>query len=293
MIPSAFASEKLLARINVLAVGATLAAGTAVAFGASHFASGWAVGIPTLVIGSLWAALLRRPSTVGATSIRWGWIFSVPLAALNAGLACAGLFLSEPSHEIVWPIIGGIVVGATFGIFIWAPALIATIILFGLPIAWAQAQAKRGLAGTERGERVVGLACTVLAIASLVVALVTGRPEGSWMDPTLASGWDFSLALGVLGTALGAASFALSTWRERRRRAFIASVESGEAHHPGTHGGTVQFRVEDTPEGKVLLRVERQGAGAYRVADLEEEICRLDEEGRATDVNARALHLQR
>ena len=43
------------------------------------------------------------------------------------------------------------------------------------------------------------------------------------------------------------------------------------------------FRVEEVPEGKVLVRVSTLGqGGAYRVADFEEEVFALDQEGAAT-----------
>jgi hypothetical protein len=281
VVPSIFASQKLLARINVAAVAFALAACTAVLFTAARFTNGWVVGLPTVLVGTAWAALLRRPRTVGSTSIRLGWLLSIPLAASNAGLACVGLFASEPNASTLWAIIGGMFVGATFGIFIWGPALLMTLLCFGVPIAWAQRQATRGLAGTERGERIVGLVCTVLSLAAFVTALVTGRPDESlhahFTHAGLESGWFFALALSLVGTVLGTSAFVLSTLRERRRSVFIARVEAGEE---------ARFRVDATSEGKVLLRVERHGAGAYRVADLEEEICLLDDEGRATEVRA-------
>ena len=47
-----------------------------------------------------------------------------------------------------------------------------------------------------------------------------------------------------------------------------------------------RFRIDHAAEGKVLVRIESQGRGAYRVADYEEEICLLDHEGAATRVRA-------
>ena len=148
--------------------------------------------------------------------------------------------------------------------------MIATLVCFGLPIAWAQGLASKGLAGTERGERVIGAACVLLGLVALAVACAVGLKQS-------ASGRVFAGALAIVGALLGAAAFVVATVRERRRAAFVARVEAGEL---------TSFRVDPTPEGKVLVRVESQGAGAYRVADLEEEICLLDGDGRATQVRA-------
>lgn len=270
MTPAPFASEKWLARLNVAAVGASLAACTAAVFGGAMFASGWSVGIPTLYLGALWAALLRHPATIGGSRVRWGWLASIPLAALNGGVCCAVMFASEHSGVDLGAIFAGLVLGATLGIFLWAPALMVTLACFGLPILWAQRLATRGLAGIERGERILGAVCAVLGLGALATTLA--RSEGL-----------FGAALGAAGALLGATAFALATLRERRRAAFVARVEAG---------AVPRFRVDPTPEGKVLVRVESHGAGAYRVADFEEEVCRLDAEGRATEVGraAKVLH---
>lgn len=288
---TAFSTSRSLGRINVAAVGVALAACTAAAFDFAHFASGWAVGVPTLVLGTFWAHLLRRKSTVGNSGLRWGWLASIPLAALNAGLACAALFLTEEhGGDVAGPIVGGLIAGATFGIFIWAPALVATLVCFGLPMAWAERLASRGLSGTERGERILGAACTVLGAGALAAtALAPPRPE--YLDPDgggiftqsgalFDSGHRFAQVLACVGMALGACAFALAHLRTRRRAEFVAQVEAG---------AVPKFRVDTSPEGKVLMRVDARGAGAYRVADYEEEICRLDAEGEAIEVREEAL----
>jgi hypothetical protein len=71
-----------------------------------------------------------------------------------------------------------------------------------------------------------------------------------------------TIALGVLGGTLGAAAAILAWAREDRRRAFVARAEAGRE---------AGYRVEPTPEGKVLLRLTSQGEG-YRVADFEERV---------------------
>lgn len=271
MLPRAFASARSLARLNVAAVAATLAGCTAAFFDCSTYVlSGWLVGIPTLVIGGVWAALLRQRKTIGSSSIRWGWVASIPLAALNAGITCAALLGSEESFRSIFSIVGALVLGATVGAIIWVPAMIATLVCFGVPIAWAQRLASKGLAGTERGERIIGAVCVLLGLGAFAACCAVPLKES-------ASGRIVAGVLAAAGALLGAAAFVLATLREQRRAAFVARVEAGEL---------TSFRVDPTPEGKVLVRVETQGAGAYRVADLEEEICLLDGDGRATQVRA-------
>ncbi len=278
MLPSAFLSARSLGRLNVAAVGITLAACTAALFDFAHFASGWAVGVPTLILGTLWARLLRSPATVAGTSLRWGWLASIPLAALNAGLACAAMFVTSDHENVFAGALGGLVAGATLGIFIWAPALVATLVCFGVPIAWSERLAARGLAGSERGERIVGIACAVLGIGALVVAMAAEPPPVADFDPFLGaaavttSGHFFALALAIVGAILGLSASSIAASREQRRAAFVARVAAG---------AVPRFRVEPTPEGQVLIRVESRGVGAYRVADYEEELCRLDAEGHA------------
>jgi hypothetical protein len=79
----------------------------------------------------------------------------------------------------------------------------------------------------------------------------------------------------------GGVAAALAHARERRRRDFVARAEAGDVKG---------FRVDASAEGKVLVRVTSQGEG-YRVADFQEEVFLLDEEGRAT--KARAIDARR
>jgi hypothetical protein len=139
--------------------------------------------------------------------------------------------------------------GGLIGAIIWIPALVATLVLFGLPIARAQRMAARGLSGADGGEIMVGLVCSVLAVFPLV-----GSPPS--IDTVLAL---VAIAFGVTATILG-------MLRERARRAFVRRVEAGEV---------ASFRVEPSAEGKVLVRVTTTGM-AYRVSDFVEEIARLD-----------------
>jgi len=281
VIPDAFGSQKTLARLNAVAVAFALAACTGATFGALLQLPGGLVALPTFFCGLLWAALLRIPKTLGRSGLRWGWLASVPLAALNGGLACGVLFVAEPTADLAsLPV--GIVLGATVGVLFWGPALTVTLLCFGVPMAWAQRLAARGLAGTERGERIVGAACAVLgALASVVAHEGMGATAHSidHSNVQLPSGAEVVQLAGAIAFVLGAIAVALATQRERRRATFVAQVEAG---------AVPRFRIDHALEGKVLVRIESQGRGAYRVADYEEEICLLDHEGAATRVRTSA-----
>ncbi len=282
MIPAAFAAPKVLRRLNIAAVGLALAASTAAVFGTmGHEFSGIVTGVPTLVIGMLWAWVLRLPNTIGRSTIRWGWLMSVPLAALNAGLAAGLLLASEGTGDKVQKFFGGMAFGATLGVFFWMPALLLTLAAFGLPIAWAQKLSKKGLAGEERGEWLVGVVCTVLSLLAFLLSFGQEKvPE--WVEsPDLtgskanlvAAGIVFMRIAAVLGVSAGGAATSLAMWREAKRRAFVTEAQNGNV--PG-------YRVDETAEGKALVRVSSQGQG-YRVADFTEEVVLLDEDGHATE----------
>ncbi len=68
MTPSVFRSPKVLARLNVVSVGASLAAATAAVFRVLLYSDGpmivFVTGIPTLLLGMLWARVLRSPKTL-------------------------------------------------------------------------------------------------------------------------------------------------------------------------------------------------------------------------------------
>jgi hypothetical protein len=263
----AFQSLGLLGALNVAAVGLSLASVTAAAFGrifgevALSFA--FATAGPTLVLGTLWAALLRSPKTVGKTSFRWGWAASMPLAMLNGALSAGFAFGLGRSHAGSFAEMA--FVGATLGAICWVPGLLVTLLCFGAPIASAQKLAKKGLAGVERGEWTVGLACA--AMSAVALAMTGSRT----FDQLSTEGSGLIVMLATLGGLLGATTTALAMTRELRRKRFVEEAEAGRV--PG-------YRIEPTNEGKVLIRVEAQGKG-YRVADFEEEVFELDADGTA------------
>ena len=260
VVPRAFRSLRMLSNLNVGAVGLSLAAATTAIM--SHVGErnvALFIGVPTLMAGGAWAALLRWRATLGSSSIRWGWLLSVPIAALNGSVCCALTMVSSGSVTLE-SLFGGALLGATLGAIIWLPALFATLLFFGTPIARAQSLAKKGLAGEERGERIVGLACALVAIGAMLVAGWSPHPAGALFGV-------FSIG----GLSLGVFAAVLAYRRERERKRFVEATEAGNVSG---------YRVEASPEGKVLLRVA-ENVG-YRVSDFTEEVYQLDERGAAT-----------
>lgn len=272
MLPAAFRARKLLATISILAVGLALGASVAAVLGRvfSSAAVGALCGASSTLIGAGWAALLRSKRRVTRWKIRLGWVVS-PLFAIGNSALAAGLLISSdkgPSGFVF-----GAFAGATFGVFIWLPALIVTLVCFGFPIAAAQREAAKGLAGEERGDLWIGAICAVIALLALAVNLDVGAPKGTHHAS--------SLALSIAAIALGGATALVARGRQARRRDFVARVEAGSVEG---------FRVDPTPEGKVLLRVSSLAEG-YRVADYEQALFELDAAGEAKRPKRAALEL--
>ncbi len=269
MVPTSFQNLRALRVINLAAIGLALAGVVAPLLAIVFHEAGQigaVSGVPTLICGMLWAWLLRYPQTVGKSSIRWGWVASIPLAMLNAGLT-AGLRMALATSVSLEKFFVGLLIGATIGAIVWVPALLATLACFGLPIASSQRLAKKGLAGEERGEWIVGLTCFVMSAVGLLISF--GVDSMLSLDGSVEI-W-VPRAFALLGLLAGATSTSLARAREARRRTFVAEAEAGKI--PG-------YRIEATEEGKVLVRIVSQGNG-YRVADFEEEVFELDAEGEA------------
>lgn len=278
-LPRAFQSLSTLHALNVASVGLALAAVTSAVFARlwgwseQSGAMGVIVGLPTLIFGTLWAELLRGRATVGQSRLRWGWVASLPLAILNGAAACGLLMISDgltDGRDPLTKFLLGAVLGSTVGAIFWVPGLILTLAFFGIPIAWSQRLAEKGLAGEERGELVVGVTTTILATLALLTTWLNGRmpTEG---DVGVYVGHALFWLYGLGGLATGASAAALALRREARRRRFVKEVEAGNV---------TGFRVDEAPEGKVLVRVTSMGEG-YRVANFEEAVFALDEEGEA------------
>jgi len=273
---ASFRSLGTLRVLNVIAVGFSLAGTTGAILGRlfSKGEVGVACALSTLVFGLAWAALLRNRKTVGATKLRWGWVASVPLAAANAGTALGMLGVTSTSNAVEG-FLRGAALGGTIGAIVWVPALVATLVCFGYPISWAQKRAQQGLAGEERGELVVGILSGTVALLGLalttVLLLSPFEPsyEGAVRDPL--GPWLVIAALGFVGAASGFLAATFAKRRELVRRLFVRKVEEG---------AVTGYRIAESAEGKVLMRVTSMGQG-YRVANFEEPLCDLDEAGEA------------
>ncbi len=261
-LPQSFRAPVWLQRLNILAVAASLAACTGVALhplghgfpmggsfedeGSGSMSgfmdAGAASALSTFVFALLWARMLRvRASWVG-------WAACVPIAALNAGVA---LFLCSPS-------MGSLVLGATVGAFIWVPALILTLLFFGLPLHFARAAADRGMSSEDRGECVVGVVAAVLAAIAFAFDLQDTGGEAIVVG-----------AFAGVAMATGLSSAFVSLWRERQRGQFLAQVRSGH---------DTEFRIEETAQSAVVVRVAQVGH-AYRSSEIAEPVLELDAAG--------------
>jgi hypothetical protein len=201
--------------------------------------------------------LLRVRATVGRSRVRVGWALSLPPAAINGAVAEMLFAMLDREDPALWrAAMHGLIGDAVY----WIPALAAVLLLFGAPIAWSQRLASEGLAGKERGEGLIGAVCAFIAASAM--ALIPTRVEGTF-------GGTIALLMATLALGLGLSTSLLSMVTSRLRKRFVARVEAGEVE---------RFRVDSTPDGKVLVRVPPQGE-SYRVGDFEEEIAKLDRDG--------------
>ena len=281
-VPVVFGAPKNLRALNVAAVGASVAACTAAAFMYLLSPHGWTwafiVGLPTAFCAALWAVCLRWRKTT-KTGVRYGWLLSVPLAALCSAMS-GGVFFAFDMAAFergpgIGSFVGGALLGGTFGVVIWLPALLLVLAAFGLPIARAQRMARLGVAGEERGEILVGVVSALLGAVSLAIAYAAPRHAFEWTpypwSSMTAVGHVLMHVLSLLAVGAGTAAALIARTREARRQRFVARVEASEV--PG-------FRVEKSAAGKVLLRVAP--VAHYRVADVAEELFELDESGSVT-----------
>lgn len=260
-VPRVFQSLGVLCALNVASVGLALATITSAILSIVFSSTlSLAVGVPTLLCGLLWAIVLRHRATLGRSSVRVGWLASIPLAFINAGIACAMTYAQSERADFVGTV-GLFIAGVTFGAIVWIPALIATLVCFGIPLWHAQRMAEKGLAGEERGERLVGIAAAIVSALGLtVITPLDFRPNDPMME-WIREVIQWTLGIGGMTTGTLAAVFA--HLRGIRRRAFVDDVEAGNV---------VGYRVETAPAGgRVLIRVTSVGEG-YRVANFEESV---------------------
>ncbi len=270
MIPAVFRRIGVIGMLNVPAISFVLSAGIGTAFSDTHFGLGhrtWfadACALVTLAMGPLWAIAMRVFPIAFQKKAWRGWLVCLGLAMANAGVAGAVYLSVENSRpgeglaSIFMIALIGSVYATTLGVALWGPALLITTLLVGLPTAWAKRLARRGLAGEERGEWILGILFAALA---LVVGLVNNSVRGAHHPA-------FNV-LAILAFLSGAIAAFLAIARELTRRHFVRQAEEGIM--PG-------YRVTPSREGKVLVRVASHGT-AYRATEHQEAICAVDAEG--------------
>jgi hypothetical protein len=268
-LPSAFRPSELLRWLGVAAAGFALAACT----WPIRELGGIAVPISTLFYGLIWARFVR----LRAGRIPIGWLASVPLAAMNAGTACAfsiPQMASLVTRGDVAECFGPFVMGASVGAIVWLPALVATLVLFGLPLFFAERAAHKGITGDDHGAVVVGSASTFYCGLMLLWLMY----EKNWALASHLQVLPLARALAAVGLVAGLLCVVLARARIRIRRVFLNRVRTGIA--PG-------YRLEPvrTVMTARLVRVTEEGVG-YRETALVEPLFEIDEHGDAGHAGA-------
>lgn len=268
-LPRRFQSLKALRNLNIAAVGFSLASlvqGLPVWLESARklWMAPYIFGLPTLLCGVLWAILMRSPKTFAGTKTRRGWVYSIPLAMMNAGLSC-GLMMTLDGFDYhgftIERLLGGFVLGATLGGFIWLPTLLVVLLVFGIPIAKSQKLAERGLSGQERGERILGIVTSILGTFGLLMS-TNASTAAPAKDAAQTIGLLLAWLVPIVAMMTGGLASIQAQLRTKRRHEFVENVEAGKVEG---------FRIDDTPEGRVLMRVTSMGQG-YRVANFEEPV---------------------
>ena len=276
MFPGFFRSLGWLRALNVVGVALSLSSLVGVVFGCvlaegeGFERTATAVIAGTLPLAVVWATLLRwrllirRPALTIVVSAVLALVVDATVAMLRHTIWFGWGSRSFGSH---------LVFAMQHDLFLWAPALLGSWLGFALPVRRAQEMAQQGLAGEEMGERTVGQAVVGLSALALGLFVILPRvPQRVWrpLNGVVVEGLMPSLA--VAGLLAGALTTLLAWRREQRRAMFVRSVEQHEV--PG-------YRIDETPAGKVLVRVATASHDSYRVADADEELFALDAQGLA------------
>lgn len=278
MGPKFFQRIRAIRWLNEIGFALTLATAVGVAF--EHIADlelSIASFAATLVLGPFWAIFLRKYPIAFSTSHARGRLIAIGMAIANAALAGSfmlgmnknGSFIigTKENTEIVSHMFIGAFFGATFGALFWIPTLFVTIWLFALPTAWASALAKRGLAGEERGEWLVGAMCAATSVATYVATFVLDDRHYVYREGGATYLSMYRLA--AVASFLFASVAAFAAWkRDMLRKVFVANAKEGNV--PG-------YRVQDSPRGEILVRVA-EAASAYRAMETFDEVFAVDEE---------------
>lgn len=268
--PATFQASRLVRELNHAAIACSVAACTGVVitrgFAGSGFMNRAPVGLlsalSTVVYAYFWARITRDRRRHSAI----GWILSVPVAALNAGTAFALVVESEDwrPFEVSRALVRAaesMASGATVGVIIWGPALIACLLAVGVPISLAIAAASQGVGGEDRGERALGLVVAGLgAIASAIVAWGGFAHEGDDRGNTL---------LAAAGIVCGVSASVIAHRRVADRRRLVRAAQSDDVS---------QWRIDKSLRSRVLVRVEAP-SDAYRDTCRATALAELDERG--------------
>jgi hypothetical protein len=240
--PRAFRPSPAVRALNVACVAASVAAiASAGMMVVTDHGSWWLasfVGIPTVVVATAWATVMRsnRVSPIGG--LRWGWVAAAPLALLDMEIQAAQLDVPSLAERLL--------LGATYGALLWVPGMLLVLGAYGVPMARAQRLGKLGLDEGERGETFVALVSAGIAAAAFVIADTVNGHVVELGDPRFLGVSNEGFFDGLAGASIlcGAAAAALAALRRDTRRRFLARAEAGQERG---------FRVEMTSRGKVLV----------------------------------------
>jgi len=270
--------HRWVAHVETLALACAGAAGATAVFGALMKDSvALVAGVPTLVTAGCWVGLVRLDPRFGEDCGRRArWLLALPLALVNGALG-GGLFcwLTGGFGHLPSTFLGGAALGATFGIVYWGPALLATLLVLGAPLRFAERRARRGLSGEDLGGKMVGAAAATQSLIALVWQLVAQKSSGhrmSWGEAQEIRRWlrpldaDVGASIALLGIVAGAIVLIFSAVRSAKRKALQTRVELGL--EPG-------FRVNLTQRGTVLVKL-RAPREPFRTTNLPEEVFPLE-----------------
>ncbi|MFI5298882.1 MAG: hypothetical protein ACHREM_12360 [Polyangiales bacterium] len=252
-------------------VGTSLAAATSLCVGSC--AHPLAVGTSVTIVGTLWARWMLRPKRDGWRNRNLDWLSAIPAAMTSAVFAVVLAFWpSNLRHGV-----SNAVFASTFGAFVYLPAMVAALAIFGLPIERARAAETQGIDAAERAHGVLGLVSSALAIlawlfrdnvsrSGSVLSLAFGVSDGVRGPPPSDTVGFFAM----LGLASSLVVIAVVLSRAWDRVDFLRKLEAGPANG---------FRVETRSGSTVVLEAAHEAAD-YRAADDEQAVMELDGDGR-------------
>ncbi|HEY1960684.1 MAG TPA: hypothetical protein VGH28_33965 [Polyangiaceae bacterium] len=276
-----FERTRALRELASLAVACAIAAGATVVYvvESDMWSCGVLVGMPAFVAAGAWVVMMQSERRAPLLDVRWGWVLSVPLAMAWISMSSILTSLRHPSvRALATDLLRG-----TYSLMAWAPALLAVLVLFGIPLGIARSLAHKGLDDEERGDRLVGLVAFGVGIVSALVAALFSMgeyvgtpPEEDFPRLGLAAfvGW----TLAAIGC--GAATALLATFRLAQRVQFVARVRAGV--EPG-------YRFETTAHGEEIVRVPT--ASTYRNGAREVVFESRNESAAPRDKNQASLSL--